>query len=114
VDALEFDSIECTVTVAADRPPEGTDCTAGSPLSLPKSETHDPPEARTVARPAPRRGARDGRRAKRRKRAGFGRIGRCAGEFVFLHNVAVDSAGNLYTADVGNGRRVQKFLLLKP
>jgi DNA-binding beta-propeller fold protein YncE len=44
---------------------------------------------------------------------GFGRIGRYAGEFVFLHNVAVDSVGNLYTAEVGNGRRVQKFLHVK-
>jgi sugar lactone lactonase YvrE len=40
----------------------------------------------------------------------FGRIGRYAGEFIFLHNVAVDSKGNVYTAEVGNGRRVQKFV----
>lgn len=39
----------------------------------------------------------------------FGRIGRYAGQFVFLHNVAVDSRGNLYTAEVGGGRRVQRF-----
>jgi hypothetical protein len=41
---------------------------------------------------------------------GFGRIGRYAGQFIFLHNVAVDSRGNVYTAEVGNGRRVQKFI----
>jgi hypothetical protein len=29
---------------------------------------------------------------------------------VFLHNVAVDSTGNVYTAEVGNGKRVQKFV----
>ncbi len=40
----------------------------------------------------------------------FGRIGHYAGEFVFLHNVAVDSKGNVYTAEVGNGKRVQKFV----
>jgi len=40
----------------------------------------------------------------------FGRIGRYAGEFIFLHNVAVDSKGNVYTAEVGNGRRAQKFV----
>ena len=40
----------------------------------------------------------------------FGRIGRYAGEFIFLHNVSVDSKGNVYTAEVGNGRRVQKFV----
>jgi hypothetical protein len=43
-----------------------------------------------------------------------GRIGRYAGQFIFLHNVAVDSSGNLYTAEVGGGRRVQKFLLTRP
>jgi len=43
-------------------------------------------------------------------RSQFGRIGRYAGQFVFLHNVAVDSRGNVYTAEVGSGRRVQKFL----
>lgn len=40
----------------------------------------------------------------------FGRIGRYAGQFIFLHNLAVDSHGNVYTAEVGNGRRVQKFM----
>jgi DNA-binding beta-propeller fold protein YncE len=39
----------------------------------------------------------------------FGRIGRYAGEFVFMHNLATDSRGNLYVSEVGNGRRVQKF-----
>jgi DNA-binding beta-propeller fold protein YncE len=42
----------------------------------------------------------------------FGRIGRYAGQFVFLHNVATDSKGNLYTAEVGTGRRAQKFVLV--
>jgi hypothetical protein len=41
----------------------------------------------------------------------FGRIGRYAGEFVFMHNLATDSQGNLYVSEVGNGRRVQKFIL---
>jgi DNA-binding beta-propeller fold protein YncE len=40
----------------------------------------------------------------------FGRIGHYAGEFVFLHNVATDSKGNIYTAEVGTGRRAQKFV----
>jgi hypothetical protein len=26
-----------------------------------------------------------------------------------VHNIAIDSKGNLYTAEVGHGRRVQKF-----
>ena len=42
----------------------------------------------------------------------FGRIGHYAGEFVFLHNVATDSKGNVYTAEVGTGRRAQKFVRL--
>ncbi len=40
----------------------------------------------------------------------IGRIGRYAGQFVFLHALAVDSRGDLYTAEVGTGRRVQKFV----
>jgi DNA-binding beta-propeller fold protein YncE len=44
-----------------------------------------------------------------RELGSFGRIGHYAGQFVFLHNVAVDSQGNVYTAEVGGGRRVQKF-----
>jgi DNA-binding beta-propeller fold protein YncE len=40
----------------------------------------------------------------------FGRIGHYAGQFVFLHALAVDSAGNIYTAEVGGGRRAQKFV----
>ena len=40
----------------------------------------------------------------------FGRIGHYAGQFVFLHKLALDSAGNLYTTEVGTGRRVQKFV----
>lgn len=39
----------------------------------------------------------------------FGQGGRQAGQFDWVHNIAVDSAGNLYTAEVNNGRRIQKF-----
>lgn len=39
----------------------------------------------------------------------FGRPGRMAGEFRSLHNLAIDSKGNIYTAEAGFGRRVQKF-----
>jgi DNA-binding beta-propeller fold protein YncE len=49
-------------------------------------------------------------RQSMRELGSFGRIGHYAGQFVFLHNVAVDSQGNVYTAEVGGGRRVQKFL----
>ena len=42
----------------------------------------------------------------------IGRIGRYAGQFIFLHALAIDSRGNLYTAEVGTGRRVQKFVNL--
>jgi DNA-binding beta-propeller fold protein YncE len=43
----------------------------------------------------------------------FGRIGRYAGQFIFMHNLATDSRGNLYVSEVGTGRRVQKFVLAK-
>ncbi len=39
----------------------------------------------------------------------FGTIGRYAGQFIWLHNVATDSKGNIYTGEVFSGRRVQKF-----
>jgi DNA-binding beta-propeller fold protein YncE len=39
----------------------------------------------------------------------FGQGGGMAGQFKWVHNVAVDSKGNLYTAEVGWGRRTQKF-----
>jgi len=41
--------------------------------------------------------------------ARFGRVGRQAGEFTAVHNVAVDSGGNIYTAEVQTGQRIQKF-----
>jgi DNA-binding beta-propeller fold protein YncE len=39
----------------------------------------------------------------------WGRHGRQPGQFKWVHNMAIDSKGNLYTAEVGFGRRVQKF-----
>jgi DNA-binding beta-propeller fold protein YncE len=38
-----------------------------------------------------------------------GRPGRFAGQFHVVHNVAVDSRGNVYTTEVNTGQRVQKF-----
>jgi hypothetical protein len=32
-----------------------------------------------------------------------------AGNFKWVHNMAIDSKGTIYTAEVGDGRRVQKF-----
>jgi hypothetical protein len=40
----------------------------------------------------------------------IGRAGRQAGEFHWLHALAVDSSGNIYTGEVDTGQRVQKFL----
>ena len=39
----------------------------------------------------------------------FGRGGRQAGQFEWVHNIAADSQGNLYTSEVNTGKRVQKF-----
>jgi len=39
----------------------------------------------------------------------FGRGGRNAGQFGWVHNVTIDSNGNLYTTEVETGKRVQKF-----
>jgi DNA-binding beta-propeller fold protein YncE len=50
------------------------------------------------------------RRADGKQVGQFGRTGRMAGEFKWIHNIAIDRDGNLYTAEVGYGRRVQKFV----
>lgn len=41
----------------------------------------------------------------------FGRGGRQAGQFEWVHNLACDSRGNIYTSEVNTGKRVQKFVL---
>lgn len=41
----------------------------------------------------------------------FGNQGHKPGEFTNLHHIAADSKGNIYTAEVGQGRRAQKFVL---
>ena len=38
-----------------------------------------------------------------------GRAGRWAGQFYGVHDITLDSQGNLYTTEVGTGQRVQKF-----
>ena len=44
----------------------------------------------------------------------FGRNGRNAGEFHWVHNLAIDSKGNLYTTEVDTGKRAQKFRYVGP
>ena len=44
----------------------------------------------------------------------FGRNGRMTGEFNWLHQVSLDSKGNVYTAEVDQGKRIQKFLRYGP
>ena len=41
--------------------------------------------------------------------SGFGRPGHMAGDFTFLHMMAIDSKGNLYAGETVGGRRIQKF-----
>jgi DNA-binding beta-propeller fold protein YncE len=43
----------------------------------------------------------------------FGRVGRYPGEFTYIHFLTVDSKGNMYVAEVGTGKRIQKFRLMK-
>jgi DNA-binding beta-propeller fold protein YncE len=52
------------------------------------------------------------RRADGVQLGSFGRTGRMAGEFKWIHNIAIDRQGNLYTSEVGFGRRMQKFALI--
>ena len=44
----------------------------------------------------------------------FGRNGRNAGEFHWVHNIAIDSKGNIYTTEVDTGKRAQKFRYVGP
>ena len=39
----------------------------------------------------------------------FGRGGRNAGQFHWIHAMAIDAKGNVYTAEVDTGKRIQKF-----
>jgi sugar lactone lactonase YvrE len=41
--------------------------------------------------------------------SGFGQPGHLTGEFSYLHTIAVDSKGSLFSGEVINGRRMQKF-----
>ena len=43
----------------------------------------------------------------------FGRSGRQAGDFHWVHNIAIDREGNLYTSEVDTGKRVQKFIKMR-
>ena len=40
----------------------------------------------------------------------LGRPGRYAGEFHWVHDLAIDSKGNLYAGEVDTGKRVQRFV----
>ncbi len=44
------------------------------------------------------------------KLSAFGRNGRMAGQFHWVHNIAIDSSGNLFTAEVDTGKRLQRFV----
>lgn len=41
----------------------------------------------------------------------FGRSGRQAGQFHWVHSLAVDSSGRIYTGEVDTGKRAQKFVV---
>src|SRR5207244_2516606 len=44
--------------------------------------------------------------------SGFGRLGHMAGEFTFLHTIAMNSKGDLFIGETFGGRRVEKFKAL--
>ena len=44
----------------------------------------------------------------------FGRLGKHAGQFYRLHNLAIDSRGNHYPTEVNVGQRLQKFDRVRP
>jgi hypothetical protein len=52
-------------------------------------------------------------RATGQKVGFFGRSGRNAGDFHWVHNIAVDSDGSVYTTEVDTGKRAQRFIKFK-
>ena len=42
----------------------------------------------------------------------FGHNGRNAGQFHWVHAMAIDQQGNVYTGEVDNAKRIQKFKLI--
>jgi len=52
-------------------------------------------------------------RATGERLGAFGRGGRQAGQFHWVHAIGIDSQGNVYTGEVDSGKRVQKFLRLR-
>jgi len=40
----------------------------------------------------------------------FGRSGRNAGDFHWVHNIAIDTQGSVYTSEVDSGKRAQRFV----
>ncbi len=44
----------------------------------------------------------------------FGHAGRNAGQFHWVHDIALDSKGNIYAAEVDTGKRAQKFVRMAP
>jgi len=43
----------------------------------------------------------------------FGHAGRNAGQFIEVHQIGMDSKGDIYTGEVSSAKRVQKFILQK-
>jgi DNA-binding beta-propeller fold protein YncE len=52
-------------------------------------------------------------RASGKLLSSFGRVGRQPGQFTYSHFLAVDSKGNIYVSEVGTGKRIQKFKLVR-
>ena len=46
--------------------------------------------------------------------ARVGRPGRQAGQFHVVHDITIDSSGNVYTTEVNTGQRIQKFEQIAP
>ena len=73
--------------------------------------SHDPQQTFVYVSDGTNNCVRILRRDKLEEVGRFGRLGRYAGQFIGLHNVATDSKGNIYTTEVFTGKRVQKFVL---
>lgn len=75
--------------------------------------SHDPEQRFVIMVDGSNNEMRIADRAAAETRARVGRPGRQAGQFHVVHDIAIDSAGNLYTTEVNTGQRIQKFELIE-
>lgn len=85
--------------------------TLGSGAAFDVALSHDPEQQYLYVADGTNNKVRIFRRKDLEPLGTFGRAGRQVGQFTRVHNLSVDSRGNIYTTEAADGRRVQRFNL---